>query len=193
LGDSGSEGFKPLNREQRKNLWINPLLTQLKLVRKPEEKPDPNAYWDLIEASQLPERVGRIAAEINEAAGYHLLETLFFLPPQKSVLSVRFDRSRAKHSMDITIRESEIALRFSTSKRIAFGWERYFSSDSSGEGSTLVWEQVIRPEEVLEEHIQNWLTYLLSELNKEFRPDLASSSVGSAEADLTAALRKASA
>jgi hypothetical protein len=182
-----------LNREQRKNLWINPLLTQLKLVRKSEEKPDQSIYWNQLEAFQLPERVGRIAAEINEAAGYHLLETLFFLPPQKSVLRVRFDRGRAKHSMEITIRETEIALRFVTLKRVAFGWERYFSGEASGDGSTLVWEQVIRPEEVLEEHIQNWLTYLLSELNREFRPDLASSAVGSAEADLSAALRKASA
>jgi hypothetical protein len=182
-----------LNREQRKNLWINPLLTQLKLVRKSDEKPNASIYWNQIEACQLPERVGRIAAEINEAAGYHLLETLFFLPPQKSVLRVRFDRNRAKHSMEITIRETEIALRFATMKRVGFGWERYFSSEGSSDGSTLVWEQVLRPEEVLEEHIQNWLTYLLSELNKEFRPDVASPSAGSAETGLSAALRKASA
>jgi hypothetical protein len=58
-------------------------------------------------------------------------------------------------------------------------------------GSTLVWEQRIRPEEILEEHIQGWLTYLLSEFSKEFRPDLISTPL--TQADISVILRKASA
>ena len=107
-----------MNREQRKNLWINPLLTQLKLVRRNEAPSDPNSSWKLIEEAHLTERVGRLAAEINETAGYHLLETLFFLPPQKNVLSVRFDRNRAKHSLGLIILDKQIWLKFATTKHV---------------------------------------------------------------------------
>jgi hypothetical protein len=182
-----------LNGEQRNNLWINPLLTQLKLVRKTEDTADPSASWNQIERSHLPERVGRIAAEINEAAGYHLLETLYYLPPQKNVLCVRFDRNRDKHSMEITLRDHGIYVRFSTSKYISFGWARYFSSDPLSDNSTLVWEQAIDPKEILEQHIQGWLTYLLSELHKEFRPDVFAFSSTAEESQLGEILRKASA
>jgi len=182
-----------LNREHGKNPWINPLLTQLKLIRKDEATPDPVSAWQRIEESHLTERVGRIAAEINETAGYHLLDTLFFLPPQKNVISVRFDRSRAKHSLEIVVRNDEVWMKFSTTRPMAFGLERYFSSSPAGGTSTVVWEQAIRTEEVLEEHIQGWLTYLLSELSKEFRPDIFESSTTNAQSDLSAALRKASA
>jgi hypothetical protein len=44
----------------------------------------------------------------------------------------------------------------------------------------------------LDDHIQGWLTYLLSGLSKEFRPDLFDPS-SFAESDLSAVLRKASA
>lgn len=182
-----------MNREQRKNLWINPLLTQLKLIRKDEVTPDPTSAWEQIEDSHLTERVGRIAAEINETAGYHLLETLYYLPPQKNVISVRFDRNRAKHSFEIVIREEEVWMKFTTTRHVAFGWERYFSSDPAGAAANVVWEQPLRTEQVLEEHIQGWLTYLLSELSKEFRPDIFESSTTNAQNDLSAALRKASA
>ena len=182
-----------MSREQRNKLWINPLLSHLKLVRTPEENLDRSSSWKQIEASHLQERVGKIAAEINETAGYHLLETLFYLPPQKSILRVRFDRNRVKHSMEMTIRDSEVRVKFFRMKHLTFGWERYFSSDPSTYSPTLVWEQIINPTEVSEEHIQGWLTYLLSELSKEFRPDVFSSSSATAESDLSAILRKASA
>jgi hypothetical protein len=181
-----------LNREQRNNLWINPLLTQLKLVRKTEFNTDPNLAWRQIEASYLPDRVGRIASEINETAGYHLLETLYYLAPQKNVLCIRFDRNRDKHNLEIVLMGNAVMLRFSTSKHVSFSWERYFSSDPLNSNSTVVWEQVIQPEKILDEHIQGWLTYLLSGLSKEFRPDLWDSSLA-AETDLSAMLRKASA
>lgn len=183
-----------MNREQRNKLWIRPLLTQLKLVRKTEGAADgPSVPWQKIEASQLPDRVGRIAAEINEAAGYHLLETLYYLPPQKNILCIRFDRNRDKHSMEIILRENEIVLRFSTSKHVSFGWERYFSSDPLSNNYTVVWEENIQPSEISDEHVQGWLTYLLSGLNKDFRPDQLASGSSAAEPDLTEILRKASA
>jgi hypothetical protein len=182
-----------LNRGPRNTLWINPLLTQLKLVRKTEENADPNTSWIQIEASHLPDRMGRIAAEINETAGYHLLEMLYYLPPQKNVLCIRFDRYRDKHKMEIEIRRNEIFLNFSTSKHVSFGWERYFSSDPLSNNSTVIWEQIIQPGEIMDEHIQGWLTYLLSGLSKEFRPDQFSPSSSTVESDLSVVLRKASA
>jgi len=188
---STAKRTKPLSREPRNKLWINPLLSQLKLVRKTEEYTDPNISWKQLEATGLPEQIGRIASEINEAAGYHLLETFYFLPPQKNALSVRFDRNRSKHIMEIVIRDTGISVRFSTLRRFSFGLERYFSGDRLSNGSTLVWEQRIRPEEILEEHIQGWLTYLLSEFSKEFRPDLISTPL--TQADISVILRKASA
>ena len=187
------EGFKPLNREHRNKLWIHPLLTQLKLVRKKENAADPGAPWQKIEASHLPDRLGRIAAEINETAGYHLLETLYYLPPQKNVLCIRFDRNRDKHSLEIVLRETEIVLKFSTSRHVSFSWERYFSSDPLSNNYTLVWEESIQPSEISDEQLQGWMAYLLSGLSKEFRPDQMVSESAAAEADLSAALRKASA
>lgn len=182
-----------MSREQRNKQWINPLLTQLKLVREPQQNGDTISSWSDIEASRLPERVGKIAAEINEEAGYHLLETLFYLPPQRNVLRVRFDRNRVKHTMEMTIRDNQVRLKFFKMRHFSFSWERYFSSDPQTYSPTLIWEQIINPTQVLEEHIQSWLTYLLSELSKEFRPDTFSSSSGTAESDLSAVLRKASA
>lgn len=181
-----------MNREQRNNLWINPLLTQLKLVRKSEVSTDLNFVWQEIEARHLPDRVGRIASEINETAGYHLLETLFYLPPQKNVLCVRFDRNRDKHNLEIVLIGTAVMLRFSTSKHVSFSWERYFSSDPMNSNSSIAWEQVIQPEKISDEHIQGWLTYLLSGLSKEFRPDIFDPSLA-AESGLSAMLRKASA
>lgn len=182
-----------MNREQRKNLWINPLLTHLKLVRRDEESSNPNSAWKQIEETHLTERVGKLSAEINETAGYHLLETLFYLPPQKNALSVRFDRNRAKHSLELVIRDQQVWLKFTTSKHISFGWERYFASDPASDNTSTVWEQMVQPSEILEEHIQGWLAYLLSEFNKEFRPDSLASSAVDTQADLSEILRKASA
>jgi len=182
-----------LNSEQRKNLWINPLLTQLKLVRRDEVTSPTNSAWKQIEETHFTERVGRLAAEINETAGYHLLETLFYLPPQKNVLTVRFDRNHAKHSLELVTRDQQIWLKFTTAKHISFGWERYFASDPASDNSTTVLELMVQPSEILEEHIQGWLAYLLSEFNKEFRPDSSASSAADRQADLSEVLRKASA
>jgi hypothetical protein len=179
-----------VNRANRDNPWIDPLLDQLKLVRKIEST-DLSASWKQIEAAHLPDRIGRIASEINETAGYHLLESLYFLPPQRNVLRVRFYRNPIKHHMEIVIRGNDIFLKFSTSKHLSFGLERYFATDHFKRSSTLVWQDVIQPEEILDEHIQGWLTYLLSGLNKEFRPDLFLSS--DATSELNALVRKASA
>lgn len=180
-----------MNRGERNNLWINPLLAQLKLVRKTDEIATPETWWKEIEAAHLQDRIARIASEINETAGYHLLESLYFLPPQKNVLRVRFDRNPAKHHMEIIIRGGDVFLKFSSSRHLPFGWARNIGGDLLRRSSSLVWQDIIQPAEVTDDHIQSWLIYLLSGLSKEFRPDIFLSSRSASE--LSALLRRASA
>jgi hypothetical protein len=106
-----------MNREEGNKLWINPLLTQLKLVRKTDNVAEQQSFWEQIEATHLQDRIARLASEINETAGYHLLESLYFLPPQKNVLRVRFERTPTKHHMEIYIRGGNVFVKFSTSRR----------------------------------------------------------------------------
>lgn len=176
---------------ERSTLWINPLLTQLKLVRKTDDITTSESSWKQIEAVRLQDRIGKIASEINETAGYHLLESLYFLPPQKNVLRVRFERNPVKHHMEIIIRSGDVFLKFSSTRKASYGWERYLPGELLRRNSTLVWQDIIQPAEVTDDHIQGWLIYLLSGLSKEFRPDIFLSSESAAE--LSALLRRASA
>jgi hypothetical protein len=182
-----------LNQRHGNGHWINPLLTRLNLVRKAGTDFDPTTFWRQIEEFQLAERVGRLVAEVNAAAGYHVLEMMDYLPPQKNILRVSFERHRAKHNLEIVIREYGIALMFSTTKRASTGWERYLPPYSARDNSSLVWEQVIYPVEVSEQNIQAWLSYLLSGLDKEFRLDQILHASPNPEAELSANLRKLSA
>lgn len=183
-----------MNHIRGNDHWINPLLTRLNLVRNREEEDIARrAYWDKVEASQLAERVGRLVSEVNREAGYHVLEMVEFLPPQKNIVRVSFDRQRVKHNMEIVIRDSGVVLMFSTTRRFLTGWGRYIATHSGRKSSTLVWEQDIRPEEILEQNIQAWLSYLLSGLDKQFRLDQIIQSTQSNDAGLSDALRKLSA
>jgi hypothetical protein len=180
-----------MNHGDSNNHWINPVLTQLKLVRKPESATDPATCWKEIEAARLQDRIARIASEINETAGYHLLESLYFLPPQKNVLRVRFDRNPDKHHMELVIRAGDVFLKFSSSRHLPFGWARNIAGDLLRRSSSLVWQDIVHPSDVSDEHIQSWLIYLLSGLSKEFRPDIVLASNSASE--LSAMLRRASA
>jgi hypothetical protein len=182
-----------VSQRRGNDYWINPLLKRFNLVRKSEADLARDTCWRQIEEFDLSDRIGRLVAEVNRAAGYHILEMLDFLPPQKSVLRVGFDRQRVKHSLEIVIRESGIVLMFSTRRRVSVGWGRYISSHSMRRNSTLVWEQYIHPEEILDQNIQAWVSYLLSGLDKKFRLDQILHDSSTADADLNAALRKASA
>jgi hypothetical protein len=183
----------PVSQRRGNEYWINPLLQQFNLVRKSEADLARDAYWRQIEECELGDRIGRLIAEVNRAAGYHILEMVDFLPPQKSVLRVSFERHRVRHSLEIVIRESGIVLMFSTRKRVSIGWGRILSNHSMRRNSSLVWEQFIYPEEVSEQNIQAWVSYLLSGLDKKFRLDQILHDTSTADADLNAALRKASA
>jgi hypothetical protein len=182
-----------LNQKRENDHWISPLLTRLNLIPAKEANSDPRHYWKNIEECQLLERIGRVVAEINEAVGYHVFEMLEYLPPQKKVCHVSFDRNRVQYKMELVLWNEGILLVFSTAKHVSARWDRYFPQSSMKDNSIVVWEQIIRPEEVLDQNIQAWLSYLLSGLDKEFRVDQILRASTAAESDLSAALRKASA
>ncbi len=182
-----------MSQRRENEHWISPLLSELKLVEIKEEVIDPRYLWNQIERNQLMERISTLVAEINDAAGYHLLEMLEFLPPQKKVLFISFDRNGVQHKMEIVLRNQGIFLIFGTVKRFTSGWDRYFAQGSRKENYAKVWEQKICPGEILSKHIQSWLSYLLSGLDRKFRLDGLVPELESAETELRASLRKASA
>lgn len=173
--------------------WINPLLKRLDLVREGEASLPQNTFWRQLEECELVERIGRFVAQVNLAAGYHVLEMVDYLPPQKNVLRISFDRQRVKHSLEISIQDGGIALMFSTTRLEATGWRRYVSIHSARNSRTVVWEQVIRPGEIMDQNIQAWLSFLLSGLDKKFRLDQILQTSPTANTDLNAILRKLSA
>ena len=179
-----------MSQRRGNEYWINPLLQRLNLVRTREEDIVRNGHWKQIEKCELSDRIGRLVADVNRAAGYHVLEIVDFLPPQKNVLRVSFDRRRIKHSLELVIRESGVALMFSTTRRMPGGWG-IFGTTRSTRHSTLIWEEFIQPEEILDQNIQAWISYLLSGLDKKFRLDQILHAAP--EAELNTAFRKASA
>jgi hypothetical protein len=182
-----------VSQRRANDYWINPLLKRFDLVGKREQDLARDAHWKQIEECELTERIGRLVIDVNRAAGYRVLEMVEFLPPQKNILRVSFERHRVKHNLELAIRESGIVLMFSTSRRVSTGWTRFLSVKSARTHSTLIWEQDIHPAEVLEQNIQAWLSYLLSGLDKKFRLDQILHSSETPDNALDAALRKISA
>jgi len=182
-----------LNQRRGNDHWINPLLTHLNLIQAKEENPDPMHYWKSIDECQLLERIGSVVGKINDAAGYHILEMLEYLPPQRRFFDINFDRNRVHYKMELVLRDEGVVLVFSSAKHVSAMWDRYFPQSSRKDNSTVVWEQVVHPEEVLELNIQAWLSYLLSGLDKQFRLDQILHGLTPPEASLSAALRKVSA
>ncbi len=182
-----------MNQRRGNNDWINPQLKRLNLAGEKRVDPGQDTYWSQIEESELTERIGKLVTEVNRAAGSHILSMVDFLPPQKSILRVSFIKGRFKHSMEILIRDSGIVLVFSTRKHAGIDWGRLFSVISLRNRSTVVWEQVIHPGQVVEQNIQAWLSYLLSGLDKKFRLDQMLLASLEHEAGLETALRKISA
>jgi len=116
-----------------------------------------------------------------------------YLPQQKDILRVSFEERQVKHSMEISIQEPGIVLMFSSKKLSRSILSRFFSSNPEEVRSTVVWEQVIRPQEILDQNIQGWLSYLLSGLDKRFRLDQILQASLENEARFEAGIQKLSA
>ena len=175
--------------------WIDTLLSQLDLVEKREVQADLRPQWSRLEESQLPERIRNIIADVNGAAGYHLLELLDFLPPQKTVLRLSFSKNHTEHVMEIEVDENGSSLVFYSVAKNPDLWERYFRNHSRKANRVTCLELDLHPSEILEADVRAWVAYVLSGFKNKFKPTLncQSSASSAAEIDLNAFLDKASA
>jgi hypothetical protein len=176
-----------------KQEWIVPLLSQLDLMQGSGGKTSAERCWIRLEACRLPEQVARITSEINQAARYQVLEFQDFLPPQKIVLRAVFVKRGTRHFMDIILRKEDIVLLFYTLKKIPITWERYFPWFKRSKSANIHLDQIIEPREVTAENIRSWFTYLLSCLDKNFKPDGPGQAKEAAADSPAAFVRKASA
>ncbi len=174
-------------------VWINSLLTKLDLVKSNEGSVDLGQYWDQIEECHLTERIRKIVADVNEAAGYHVLELLDFLPPQRTVLRVSFFKKHLELVMEIVVDEGGTGLMFYSVAKSNEMWDRYFPNHSRKGNRVTFQEQDIYPAEVLEKDVQAWISYVLSGFNKKFKPSPRDQSSPGSELRISALLDKASA
>jgi hypothetical protein len=182
-----------LNDKQEPNQkWISSLLTQLDLERKNEDLVDLKLQWDQLEQCHVPDRIRKVVADVNGAAGYHVLEMLDFLPPQKTVLRVAFSKNPYKHIMEIELSERGATAVFYSVKRIHDAWERYFPNRARKSNRTTVLELDFRPAEVLEQNIESWFSYLVSGFEKSFKPNPTQPSSEVSELRMSAAAGKTS-
>jgi hypothetical protein len=187
-------GFTMLNEKQESNeKWINSLLTRLDLVRKNEGLVDFNVFWDELEQCHLPERIRKVVADVNGAAGYHVLELLDYLPPQKTVLHVAFSKNRYKHVMEIELSERGATVVFYSLRKFHDAWERYFPNRARKSNRTTVLELDFHAAEVLDVNIESWFSYLLSGFQKSFKPNPRRLSSERSELRMSAVAGKASA
>ncbi len=182
-----------MNQRRGNGDWIIPHLERLKLASERKTDPGKEIFWSQVENFELTERVGKLVTEVNRRVGYHLLRMVDYLPQQKDILRVSFEERQVKHSMEISIQEPGIVLMFSSKKLSRSILSRFFSSNPEEVRSTVVWEQVIRPQEILDQNIQGWLSYLLSGLDKRFRLDQILQASLENEARFEAGIQKLSA
>jgi hypothetical protein len=182
-------------KKETPHRWINTLLSQLDLADTREERVDLRPQWSRIEESRLPERIRQVVADVNGAAGYHLLEMLDYLPPQKTVLRMSFSKNHTEHVMEIEVDENGSTLVFYSAEKSPDIWERYFRNHARKANRVTFLELDLHPSEILEEDVRAWVSYVLSGFKNKFKPApncQPSASVGT-ELDINAFLDKASA
>ncbi len=163
------------------------------LVRTSESLADLKILRAQMEECQLPERIRMVVADVNEAAGYHVLELLDFLPPQKTILRISFSKSRTEHVMEMVLRESGAALKFYSRRKDHSGWARYFPNPARAGNRAVFLELEVAATQILEEDIENWFTYLLSGFDRKFKPNSKQPSSEGSELRVSPHFRKASA
>jgi hypothetical protein len=175
------------------NDWINSLLTQRDLLQPEEYKSlDVRHCWAQIEECQLEERIQKIVADVNEAAGYQVLDLLHFLPPQTTILSVKFSKEDTEYAFKIEARENGATVVFYSISKVSGLWERCFPNSMRLRKRSIIFEQDLHPAEILTEDLQKWFAYLLSGFDKKFEPKPAKRLSENEYSRLNAALRKTS-
>jgi hypothetical protein len=173
--------------------WINPLLMQLDLARSENDLVDFRDYWTQLEEYRLPERIRQIVAGVNGTAGYHVLELLDFLPPQRTVLRITFTKQHTEHIMELVLRERGPAVKFYSLKKPSNSWGSFFTNPSRTQSRTTFLEEEFHAAEILDDSIQSWFSYLLSGFEKKFKPDVKKQVAENSELRISAAIGKASA
>jgi len=156
--------------KQTNGNWIGPLVTELNLVREKETVLDLDHFRAQLEDSQLPERMRKVAADINEKVGYHALDLMDFLSPQRSVLRLSFSKNRTEYILEIVLRLSGPAVVFHSVHEGSDRWNWYLYGSSGSRGSRIAFRQNFNPADITEETIQTWFSFLISRFNDKFRP-----------------------
>jgi hypothetical protein len=176
------------------NDWINSVLRQQNLVEpKKEHSVDLKPCWAQIEACRMVERIGEMVVDINGAAGYHMLELQDFLPPQRTILSIRFSKRFAEYVLEIMAREDgAAAVVFYSLSKISDLWEHYFRNQSRRKPSISL-KLDFHPAEIVNDDLQRWFSYLLSGFDKKLKPNVAHQMAEKEHTEFSAAVRRKSA
>jgi hypothetical protein len=153
--------------------WINSVLIRQNLVE-PNKGHfiDLKPCWDQVGECRMVERIGEIVEDINGAAGYYMLELQDFLPPQTTILTIRFSKRFAEYVLEIMAREDgAAAVAFYSLSKISDLWERYFRNQSPRNPSISL-ELDFHPAEILNDDLQRWFSYLVSGFDKKLKPVL---------------------
>ncbi len=150
--------------------WIAPLVTELNLVRERETVINLDLFRAQLEDSQLLERIRKVAAEINAEVGYHALDLMDFLSPQRTVLRLSLSKNRTEYIFEIVLRVSGPAVVFHSVPEDSDRWNWYLYGSSGSRGSRIAFNQNFNPAEITEEIIQVWFSFLLSRFDDKFKP-----------------------
>lgn len=176
------------------NNWVNSVLTRQNLVEHMEERSvDLKPSWGQMEKYRMVERIGEMVADINAAAGYHMLELQDFLPPQETILTITFSKRYAEYVLEIIAREGgAAAVTFYSLSKITEFWEQCFPKLFLRKPSISLTLD-FHPAEILNDDLQSWFSYLLSRFDKKLKPNAAEQMSEKEYAEFSAEVRKKSA
>jgi hypothetical protein len=176
------------------NEWINSVLIQQNLVEPKEEQfVDLKPCWARVEECRMVERIGKIAADINEAAGYYVLELHDFLPPQATILSVKYSKRFSEYMLEIMAGEDGAAtVAFYSLSKISALWELSFRNQPRRK-PTMFLEFDFHPFEIQDADLRRWFSYLLSGFEKKLKPSAPQQMSEKENAELSRAFRQKSA
>jgi hypothetical protein len=175
--------------------WINSVLKQQKLLQpKGANILDLKPCWAQIEECRMVERMGQIVADINRAAGYSMLELQEFLPPQTTILTIRFSKRYSEYVLEFMARDDcAAAVVFYSLSKVFDLWEHYFRNQSGLRKPSVSLELDIHPAEILDDDLQRWFAYLVSGFKNKLKPHAAQQMSQKEYKEFSAAVRKKSA
>ncbi len=173
--------------------WINPLLEKLDLARPKRIPIDLRALWAELEECRVPDRIHTVAANINHEAGYHVLNLLDYLPPQRSVVRVVYPRNKVEFVMSIVLLANGAAVTFHSARIFTSRWDRYIPGRSSSREHPVEIIRGFQAYEITDGIIQGWFSFLLSGFSREFVGALSRPMPAGEDARSNSLFRKASA